>query len=165
MAANAWSDLVFVYHHQFYNTQSLLTKFIHIMHISYLWLTVKSLKTAIFHLSQTENITCAQGCVLGQHFQGTLRTRPVVFKAKVPRSRGQGLEASHWSSRPRCQGLEAKVSRPASGLQGQGAKVSRPRSMPVIFVMKDYQAWVAQKVWNHRLTAARTMFITVSMDV
>ena len=69
----------------------------------------KSLKTAIFHLSQTKNITCAQGCVLGQHFQGTLRTRPVVLKAKVPRSRGQGLEASHWSSRPRCQGLEAKV--------------------------------------------------------
>jgi len=26
--------------------------------------------------------------------------------------------------------------------------MSRPRSRPVIFVMKDSQVWLAQKVWN-----------------
>jgi len=28
------------------------------------------------------------------------------------------------------------------------SKISRPRLRPVIFVMKDSQVWIAQKVWN-----------------
>jgi len=30
-------------------------------------------------------------------------------------------------------------------------KVSRPRSRPVVFVMKDSQVWVVQKVWNSQV--------------
>ena len=54
------------------------------------------------------------------------------------------------------RGQDQWSSRLGQGQRSSRPKILRPRSRPVIFVMKDSQVWVAQKVWNPQVNGSNS---------